>query len=143
MSYARRICNVKYLYPATFEPVKEDNAIYVRFPDFENCFTDGETPAEAAEYAEDALNMWMLHLERNGDHIPAPTNIQDIEIPKGGYVMMIPADTVAYARATDNKAVRKNVSIPSWLNTLATEKNINFSNVLQNALMRELGIRPA
>ena len=76
--------------------------------------------------------------ENHGGPIPAPADIRSLPKPEHGFIGMIAADTMAYRKKVDTKTVRKNVSIPSWLNQLAVEHNINFSNVLQNALLREL-----
>lgn len=131
---------MQYFYPAIFHPVEKDHAVYVNFPDIDGCFTDGDNEKDAFEAAEDALNTWLFHLENMGEPIPPASKASEVKVPEGSFVAVIKADTTSYARAHNTKAIRKNVSIPSWLNTLATERNINFSNVLQNALMRELGV---
>ncbi len=128
-----------YIYPAIFK--KEDDGIIVTFPDIEGCFTDGADMSEAFINAEDALNLMLWDMEESKRKISPPTSVEDIVIPDGAVIGMVKADTLAYKRSVDTKAVRKNVSIPNWLNTLAMEKNINFSNVLQNALMENLGIQ--
>ena len=79
-------------------------------------------------------------MEEDNSVIPKPSSIDDIKVPENSTVALVKADTLEYRKANDTKSVRKNVSIPSWLNTLATSKNINFSNLLQNALMHELGV---
>ena len=80
--------------------------------------------------------------EENSEKIPNPTDLNKIEFPKDGTtaLVIIQADTLEYRKSHDTKTIRKNVSIPSWLNQLAIKKNINFSNMLQNALKQELKI---
>ncbi len=129
---------MKYVYPAIF--TKEDDGIIVTFPDIDGCFTDGADMEEAFDNAEDALNLMLWDLEERKRELNPPTPVEKIKLPAGAVIGMVKADTLAYKRRVDTKAVRKNVSIPNWLNTLATEKNINFSNVLQNALLKDLGI---
>ncbi len=129
---------MKYVYPAII--TYDGEAYLVDFPDLPDCFTDGQTPEEALENAADALNLFLWHYEKNKRSIPAATSIASLKAPERGFISMIKADTLAYARQNDKRAVRKNLSIPQWLNTLAVENNINFSNVLQKALMQELNV---
>ncbi|MCI6085567.1 type II toxin-antitoxin system HicB family antitoxin [Selenomonas sp.] len=132
---------MKYLYPAIF--TKEEDGIIVSFPDVDGAFTDGATMAEAYENAEDVLNLMLMSYEDDREPILPPTDLDKLEIPAHSIAALVAADTDAYRRKVDTKAIHKNVSIPSWLNTLAIKRNVNFSNVLQNALMKELGVSSA
>lgn len=132
---------MKYLYPAIF--TKEEDGIIVSFPDVDGAFTDGATMAEAYENAEDVLNLMLMSYEDDREPILPPTDLDKLEIPAHSIAALVAADTDAYRRKVDTKAIHKNVSIPSWLNTLAMKRNVNFSNVLQNALMKELGVSSA
>ena len=129
---------MKYKYPALI--IKEDDGFVVEFPDLEDAFTQGDTWEEAFENAEDVLNLMLWNREEKNLPIPEPASLDAIEVPANATIALIKADTIEYRRLHDTKSVRKNVSIPSWLNTLAINKNINFSNLLQNALMHELRI---
>ena len=129
---------MKYKYPALI--IKEDDGFVVEFPDLEDAFTQGDTWEEAFENAEDVLNLVLWNREEKNIPIPKPASLEAIEVPAKATLALIKADTIEYRKLHDTKSVRKNVSIPSWLNTLAINKNINFSNLLQNALMHELGI---
>ena len=131
---------MKYLYPAIF--TKEEEGIIVTFPDVDGAFTDGATMAEAYENAEDVLNLMLMSQEDENQEILPPTDLDRLKVPAHSMAALVPADTDAYRRKVDTKAIHKNVSIPSWLNALAMKRNINFSNVLQNALMKELGVSP-
>ena len=131
---------MKYVYPAVF--TKEADGILVDFPDLPQCYTDGKDMADAFANAEDALNLMLWHMEEKKESIPAPSVIESLQVPANGTLAMIKADTLQYRKLNDKKCVRKNLSIPSWLNTMAVERNLNFSNVLQNALMRELNVEP-
>jgi antitoxin HicB len=85
---------------------KEDGVFVVSFPDLENCFTDGETLAEAVEMAEDALGSLLSVMEDDGDHIPAPSKAEDIELPDGASLVLITVDTDDYREpvVTDEEA---------------------------------------
>lgn len=129
---------MKYVYPALF--VKEDESIIVTFPDLEDTFTDGATMQEAFENAEDVLNLMLWNREEEKDDIPMPSSPEQITVPQGATLAMIKADTLAYRKLHDQKTIRRSITIPSWLDTLARERNINFSQLMQNAIRRECGI---
>ena len=129
---------MKYKFPALI--IKEEDGFVVEFPDLEDTFTQGDTWEEAFENAEDVLNLMLWNREEKSLPIPAPSSIDKIQVPKNATLTLFKADTLEYRKLHDTKSVRKNVTIPSWLNALAISKNINFSNLLQNALMNELGI---
>ena len=136
---------MKYIFPAVFTLDTTDenypNGVYlVNFPDLECCYTDGETIEEAYKMAEDVLNLTLWDMEEDKKEIPKPSNPKEFKCDDNSFVSLVTADTLEYRKKYDKEAVRKNLSIPKWLNNLALERNINFSNVLQNALMRELGI---
>ena len=129
---------MKYKFPALI--VKEEDGFVVEFPDLEDAFTQGDTWEEAFENAEDVLNLMLWNREENNIPIPHSSSIDEIDVPANATIALFKADTLEYRKLHDTRSVRKNVTIPSWLNTLAINKNINFSNLLQNALMNELGI---
>lgn len=129
---------MKYVYPAIL--TQEDDGIIVSFPDVEGARTDGATMEEALENAEDVLNLMLLTMEEKHMDIKPPTPIASLDVPKGSTVALVRADTLAYSKKVDTRAVRKSVSIPAWMDSLAREHNLNFSNVLQNAICRELNI---
>lgn len=136
---------MKYIFPAVFTLDMTDenypNGVYlVNFPDLEGCYTDGETIEEAYKMAEDVLNLTLWDMKEDKKEIPKPSNPKEFKCDDNSFVSLVTADTLEYRKKYDKEAVRKNLSIPKWLNNLALERNINFSNVLQNALMRELGI---
>lgn len=137
---------MKYIYPAVLSLDMTDeafpNGVYlISFPDLPNCYTSGETLEEAYEMAEDVLNMVLCGMERDKEEIPVPTSISAVQYNNvGDIVTIVKADTTEYRKKNDNKIVRKNLSIPRWLDTLALERNINFSSVLQRALMQELNV---
>lgn len=129
---------MKYAYPAVFTFDESENCYYVNFPDMENCFTDGKDIPEAIENAEDVLSLMLCQMEDDGAEIPIATNIKTIESAPNETVSLVFADTTEYRRIYDNKAVKKTLSVPSWLNVKAERLGINFSYVLQQALIKEV-----
>lgn len=129
----------KYVYPAIFTAEKEGGYSVV-FPDLEGCYTQGETLDEALKMAEDVLNLTLYGLEEDGKSIAPPTNIRDIKVGDDEFTTLVGCDTIEYRRYFDNKAVKKTLTIPNWLNVMSERANINFSAVLQKALMQELNI---
>ena len=128
----------KYLYPAVF--TKDDAGYSVSFPDLKNCFTSGETLEEAMEMANDVLCLTLYDLEQEGAMIPAASAVNSISHEENEFVSLVGCDTIAYRRFFDNKAVKKTLSIPSWLNDMAERAGINFSGTLQEALKTKLNI---
>ena len=129
---------MKYIYPAIF--TEEKDGVLVDFPDLPNCYTDGANLEEAFENAEDALALALWHLEEECADIPVPSAPATLTVPKSASVALVRADTLPVRQMNDMRTVRKNVTLPSWMDTLARERNINFSKLLQNAIRKECGI---
>ena len=130
----------KISYPAIFH--EEDNSYWVEFPDLEGCFSSGETIEEAFENAKEAVG---LYLDRDEDMynriINKPSSIKDVCLRNpSSIVMLVEYDSLEYAKKYKTKAVKKTLSIPEWLNDLAIKENVNFSSVLQEALVKKLHI---
>ena len=128
----------KYFYPAIF--TKEEQGYSVNFPDFESCYTSGTDLEEALEMAKDVLCLTLYGMEEDGEEIPAPSSVKSIGVNENQFVSLITCDTLEYRLYYDNKAVKKTLTIPSWLNTISERNGINFSSVLQDALKRQLNI---
>ena len=126
----------KYVYPAVF--TEEDSGYSINFPDLPNCFTSGETLGEAIEMAGDILCLTLYEMEQAGTAIPAPSELRDIPVGSKEFVNFIPCDTVEYRKFFDNRAVKKTLTVPSWLNDMAERAGINFSATLQSALKQQL-----
>jgi len=125
-----------YVYPAIFEPAEEGGYI-VTVPDIPCCFTQGEDMADAIYMAEDVIAMMLADYEDEGKPVPVPSKIEDIKT--SGIVSLVRADTDEWRKLVDKKAVKKTLSIPSWLNKKAEKAAINFSQLLQDALCQKLG----
>ena len=126
---------MKYVYPAVFTP-SEDGSYAVNFPDIPRCFTCGDTLVDAIEMAEDVLAMVLCGMEDDKEPIPLPSVTLVCESPET--VSLIKADTTAYRRINDSRAVKKTLTIPAWLNHAAEAAHVNFSSVLQDALKAHL-----
>ncbi len=129
---------MKVMYPALFE--KEDSSYNVTFPDLPEAITCGDTLEQAIEMAKECLGLCLDVRKENKEEIPVMSDPSMINCANGTFVMMIEFDSIEFNKRYNKKAIRKNVTIPAWLNELAEEKNVNFSNVLQNALMKKLNI---
>jgi len=128
---------VKYVYPAIFTPLTSGE-YDVRVPDLPGCITCGKNLADAIEMAKDAITMWLCDAEDNQETIPAPSENIAVEHPK--FVNFVVADTDEYRCENDNRAVKKTLTIPNWLNVKAERAGVNFSQTLQTALKKQLNI---
>lgn len=127
---------MKYVYPAVLVP--DGDGYYVYFPDLENCFTQGDDLCDAVEMAQDVLNLMLMTMEDDKLPIQAASAVADVQCEEGAIVTLVSADTTEYRKKYGNYAVKKTLSIPAWLNTLAEEKGVNFSATLQEALRAKL-----
>lgn len=129
----------KYIFPAIFT-AEAEGGYSIRFPDLECCYTSAETLEEGMTNANDVLALMLYDMEERKAAIPRASSIHDVVTADGEFTTLVYADTVEYRKFFDNKAVKKTLSIPAWLNTLAEREEINFSAVLQKALRAELNI---
>ena len=126
----------KYVYPAIF--TQEETGFSVWFPDLEGCYTCGDD-LNAIVMAEDVLAYVLYDYEREGKEIPKPSarNMLQLESEQD-FVNDIACDTIEYAKLHNNKAVKKTLTIPEWLNEEAMALGVNFSQVLQEALLSKI-----
>lgn len=130
---------MKLIYPAVFYPFSDGSGGYVvEFPDLPGCVTEGKNLEEAFEMSTDAASGWVLDELEEGNPVPEASNYSDVVPRENGQVNMILLDMDAYAERYGEKAVRKNVTIPAWLNTFAEKQKINFSQILQEALLSKI-----
>jgi predicted RNase H-like HicB family nuclease len=119
-------------YPAIF--YEGEGGYAVEVPDLPGCTSGGDSLAEAIIMGTDAASGWVLTELEDGKPAPKASSIETIRPDAGGFVSMLMLDMDAYAEKYGNKAVRKNLTIPAWLNTFAEARHINFSQVLQDSL---------
>lgn len=128
---------MKYVYPVIF--TKEGADYNVVVPDLPGCVTFGRNLPDAIQMARDAMSMWLCDAENSSEAIPAPS--ASVSCPDDGFVNLVDCDTDTYRRENDNRAVKKTLSIPSWLNVKAERAGVNFSQVLQEGLKEKLNIQ--
>jgi len=131
---------MKYVYPAIFK-LLNDGKYFIKVPDLPGCVTEGNSLPDALDMAADAIAMWLCDAEDNNEVIPAASNVFDVKHESDEFVNIIPVDTIEYRALNDNRAVKKTLTIPNWLNTKAEKAGINFSAVLKDALIERLGNR--
>ncbi len=132
-------------YPTIF--TKTDDCYLIEVPDLE-ILTEGTGLENAIEMARDAISITIVSLEDAKQIVPVPSAIESIDVSKGAFandgnsfVSMVDTDTADYRRKIDTKPVRRNVSLPSWLNYEANAAGINVSRFLQEALIERLNIQ--
>lgn len=133
---------MKNVYPVFF--TKTNSNILVEVPDF-NILTEGKDFSDAIEMARDAIELKCVSMEDDKEIIPEPSKITDLDIDTGVFsdegetmISYVDIDSTLYRRQIDMKTVRRNVSLPSWLNNAAESAGVNVSNILQEALINTL-----
>ena len=121
-------------YPAIFHC--ENDGIWVEFPDLPGCQSEGNTVAEAVAEASAALGAYLCSLMDRNISIPDASGIHDHQVAAPDFVSVVAADPTAFQKRT--RAVKKTLTIPEWLNDEAEKRHINFSSVLQQALIAQL-----
>lgn len=124
-------------YPAIFH-IAEEGGFWVSFPDIEGCFTQGDTMDEAYQMAGEAVYLAISEILQEDRELPIATSPEKLNVDNNEVVILVGFDLFNYKKKNNCKAVKKTLSIPEWLNELAVEANINFSQVLQEALIKKL-----
>ena len=129
----------RYFYPAvfTYEPGQE---IAVVFPDLDVA-TSGANDDEALLSARELLGLSLYGLEEDGEDIPAPTPLSDVKTEKNERAVLVDVYMPSIRMAKVNRSVNRTVTLPAWMNAAALERNINFSQVLQDALREKLNVQ--
>lgn len=122
-----------FTYPAIFH--QEDNSFWVDFPDLQGCQTFANSLNESVEYSQEALSAYILTLLEDDKPLPTPTNIKALQVDSDSFTSLVSCEINANK---DTKAVKKTLTIPAWLNDKALALNINFSKVLQDALLEKV-----
>jgi len=135
---------MKTIFPVIF--TQTENAVLVEVPDLE-ILTEGTDMADAINMARDVIGLKGICIQDDAGEIPKPSKLNEIDSSKGafaddgeGIVSLVNVDFLDYRRRLDNKTVRRNVTLPNWLNLEADRANINVSRVLQDALMEKLNV---
>ena len=135
---------MKAVYPVIF--TETEDAVLVDVPDLQ-ILTEGKDLQDAIEMARDAIGITGISMQDHGEEIPEPTNFREMNISTGTFaadgksqLSLVDIDFDVYRRKNDVRTVRRNVTLPNWLNEEAEEAHINVSKVLQDALMTKLGV---
>ena len=128
----------RLFYPAVFHKA-EEGGYWVTFPDIPECITEGDNMAEAYDMAVEALGLALEEKIGNKEKLPVASDVDNIK--EDGTVVVVQFDLEDYNKKHNNRAVKKTLTIPAWLNERALAMNVNFSQVLQDALMEKVGIR--
>lgn len=147
MKRIKRRQKMRYAYPVIFTKTNDKkDTVLIEVPDLE-IQTEGFGVADSIEMARDAIGLSGITLEDMDLPIPQPSDIGEIDLAKSefasgseSYISLVDVDFAKYRKKVDNKMVRKNVTIPNWLNKAAEKKKINVSKVLQEALMEKVGM---
>lgn len=134
---------MKLIYPACFYADSDEKDVYtVIFPDLPGAITEGKTLIEAIEMAQDCGCGWIAGVIEDGEKIPKPSSINNVKADEyeNGFVNLVMLDIDAFDEKNGKKAIRKNCTIPAWLNTIAENNGVNFSKVLQEALIKEFDL---
>ncbi|MBO4374905.1 MAG: type II toxin-antitoxin system HicB family antitoxin [Lachnospiraceae bacterium] len=129
---------MKYMYTATFR--EKGGKVYARIPDLKGCITTGKNYEDAINQISDAASGWLVVAEDEGLDIPDATPQYKLITNEKLSYSLIYIDTVSYRAKTDNRSVRKNVSLPAWMAQMADRLGINCSQVLQEGLMAKFNI---
>lgn len=132
--------NDRYFYPAIFS-YEEGQEISVVFPDLDVA-TSGTNDDDALLSARELLGCVLNGLEEDGEEIPSPTPLSAITPQNNEHAVLIDVYMPSVRMAHINRSVNRTVTLPAWLNAAALECNVNFSQVLQNALIETLGVAP-
>lgn len=128
----------RYIFPAIFHFA--DDGISVEFPDLPGCFSYGNDELQAVTNAKEALELHIFGLEDDSEPIPSPSHIREITVNENETVVLIDIWMKPVRDYMQNKAIKKTLTIPKWLNDVAVENDVNFSQLLQVAIKNYLGI---
>lgn len=124
----------EYIYPAVFHLNRDDGSYTITFPDLPSCITEGKSLANALYMAQDLLTQWAAYCESKGETLPNASRIDDVSCEPGEFVNLV------RAVVRDERAVRRTVSIPKWMDDQVSKAGLSLSRVLQDALKERLNI---
>ena len=129
---------MKNVYPVVLIPDKEGYVVNV--PDFD-IMTQGDSLSDAIDMARDAISLMGVQYQDDNKLLPEASKVSSVAHEEDEIVTLVDVDFASYRKMLENRSIRKNCTIPSWLNTIAEKNNINFSAVLQAALIEKLGLQ--
>jgi len=117
-----------------------DDGISIEFPDLSGCYPSAKNMEEAIKNAKEAMGLHLWSIEKNGGTIPTPSKITDIKLKKHQIPYLVEIFMPSVRSRIDKALVKRAISIPAWLNAEAEIKEVNFANILQEALIQHLEI---
>ena len=129
----------RYIYPAVFNYAED--GISIEFPDLPGCLPCASTTEEALKNAREAMALHLYGMEQDNDPIPEPTLVTQLHVGENQAVVLVEAWMPPFRDEMEQRAIKKTLTIPKWLDDLAQEHNVNFSHVLQDALKEYLGVK--
>ncbi len=129
----------QYYYPAVLRP-EDEGGYSIWIPDLPGCISQGETIPEAVEMIQEAMELYISYSYEKNNLPKPPSNPQDVALEAGEFMVMVACDLLSYEKKHKSKAVKKTLTIPAWLNEIAEHENVNFSAVLQEALLQKFDI---
>ncbi len=127
---------MKLIYPAIFTPYFDEGGYDVVIPDLPDCNASGDTLEDAIEDAVNQASGAILSIMEKGEDVPPASDYMDVKLDDpDDFVSLLVLDMGAYSDAHAQKSVRKNITIPAWLNAYGEAHHVNFSKVLQDALL--------
>lgn len=130
----------KLSYLAVFEPGKDGYGVY--FPDLPGCISFGKTFEEAQLEATDALGLHIYGMEKDGESLPEPSKVPEVDPDTAPGFLVSPVSVFPdmVKNELDNKRVKTNTTLPAWLKEAAEQKGVNYSRILETALLDYLDI---
>lgn len=127
-----------YIFPAVFDYA--DDGISIEIPDLPGCFSCADTTEEGIYNAKEALGLYLWDMESE-ETIPEPSSIENLELKPNQIPILIDVYMPLVRNEMNNKSIKKTLTIPYWLNKVAEDNKVNFSQLLQTSLKEYLGVR--
>ncbi|MDR2598904.1 MAG: type II toxin-antitoxin system HicB family antitoxin [Oscillospiraceae bacterium] len=120
-----------YVYPAIFH-TNEDKSFTISFPDLSGCLSEGKSLANAMYMAEQALTQWIEYLIDSKQNIPTPSNLDNVKTKHNEFVNLVRIEI------KENRAIKRTVSLPKWMDDKASDMGLSLSRVLQEAVVKKI-----
>lgn len=127
---------MKLVYPAVLTPWDEGDGYTVTVPDLPGCVSEGNSIPEALLMGTDAASGWVLDELEDGKSAPASSTLSDAasDAPEDSIVSYLVLDMDSYAERYGKRAVRKNITIPAYMNAYIEDNGLSLSEITQNAI---------
>ena len=123
---------MKFIYPAIIHD--DSDGFWAEFPDLEYTSNTGATLTELITNAQEAMELYILGALEDGQSLPTPTSVRNLPCTDSSYPTLVQTDIDL---GKNSKSIKKTLTIPAWLNERALEKGVNFSQLLQEALVEK------